>query len=715
MDEKEFYLENIYPKPGKFTWNRSEFLKLTTVGLGGLIVFFKAGNGFGLPLEGDPVKRTLPDDFNAFLQITEEGKVNCLTGKIEMGQGVITSLAQMLADELDVCFDDVNMVMGDTDLCPYDAGTWGSLSIRIFGPAMLTAAAEARHELIALAAKVLNTTTDQLQVKEGVVSKRNDPSIKVSYATLSAGKRIEKMADGKAEPKSFNQHLISGKSIKRSDAVAKVKGSALFAGDYQMPGMLYAKILRPPSHGAKLITVDTSEAKKIAGIIVIEENDIVAVLHENTEVASLALRQIKVEYSFDEKAVSNESIFDYLLNSGAEARIVHEKGDPVIGRKNSLNVFESTFYNSYVAHSPIETHTALAYEENDRLIAVVSTQSPFGVQEMLARELKLPLEKVRVITPFVGGAFGGKAPARQALEASKLTRLCQRPVMVQWTREEEFFYDTFRPAAVVRIASGLDDQQRIRFWDFNEYYAGSRGSDTVYDVPDQCTMSHSARNVHPLGTGAWRAPGNNTNTFARESHIDMMAHSIGMDPLEFRLKNLTDKRMLAVLNAVAKLFEYTPAQGPSGRGFGIACGFDAGSYVAHMAEVKVNTQTGEVEVSRVACAQDMGYCVNPHGSIMQIESCIIMGMGYALTEEVEFEGGAIHTSNFGKYKIPLFSWIPKIQTNILELNEPMQGGGEPAIICMGGVLANAVFDACGARLMQLPMTPVRILEALRKL
>jgi isoquinoline 1-oxidoreductase len=263
----------------------------------------------------------------------------------------------------------------------------------------------------------------------------------------------------------------------------------------------------------------------------------------------------------------------------------------------------------------------------------------------------------------------------------------------------------------VKITSGVDIDGKINLWDYHEYFAGPRGSETVYEVPNQRTTSYSGP-VHPFGTGAWRAPGNNTNTFARESQIDLMASKAGIDPLEFRLNNLKDERMIRVLKAVAELFGYTPAKIPSGRGIGIACGFDAGTYVAHIAEVKVDTKTGMVTVVRVACAQEMGFCVNPQGATIQMEGCIMMGLGYALTEEIEFQGGDIHTSNYGTYKIPRFSWMPKIETRILDNQEAMQGGGEPAIICMGAVIANAIADSAGTRLYQLPMTPERILKAL---
>jgi CO/xanthine dehydrogenase Mo-binding subunit len=318
----------------------------------------------------------------------------------------------------------------------------------------------------------------------------------------------------------------------------------------------------------------------------------------------------------------------------------------------------------------------------------------------------------------VGGGFGGKSNNQQALEAVRLAKLAGKPVQVGWTRAEEFFFDTFRPAAVVKIKAGATESGLISFWDYGVYFAGERGAQQFYNIPHHRTMTYGSgwaapHGAHPFGTGPWRAPGNNTNTFARESHIDRLASQAGMDPVEFRLKNLQDPKMRRVLQAVAEKFGWSPAKAPSGRGYGVACGMDAGSYVAHMAEVEVDKSTGSVRVKRVVCAQDMGLCINPEGARLQMEGSITMGLGYALSEEVRFTGGEIHDSNYDTYTIPHFSWLPEIETVIIDAKDsPAQGGGEPAIICMGAVIANAVFDATDARLRQLPMTPERIKAAL---
>lgn len=691
---------------------RRDFFKLLG---GGIFIFFQPWDPLELFDFQTQQSRSLPTEFNAFLQISEDGMVNCFTGKIEMGQGAITSLAQIMADEIEVPFEMVKMVMGDTDLCPWDRGTNGSQTTRTFSPHMRVAAAEAKAVLMQLGSDYLHVPVSQLVVKDGIISDIKNNKSKVTYGELAKGKKIEKHLDGKPELKDYTKFKYVGKSYLHQDSRVKVTGEAKYSADIQLPGLLHARILRPPSHGAKLLTADVSEAEKIKGIRVVREGDFIAVLSDDRDKVDQAITKIKAVYSFDEINVDDKSIFDRILKADSVANVVSSNGDIETGRKISDSLTESEFHNSYVAHAAMEPHAATAIIEGDKITAWVSTQTPYRVQETIAREMNVPLEKVRIRTPFVGGGFGGKSAHAQASEAVKLAKITGKPVVVAWTRQEEFFYDTFRPAAVVKITSGMDRSGRITLWDYNTYYAGARGSDTIYDVPNAKRTDYGRGSVHPFGTGAWRAPGNNTNTFARESQIDIMASKSGMDPLEFRLKNLKDEKMIAVLKAVADKFGYTPAKNPGSRGYGIACGTDAGTWVANMAEVKVDRNTGHVQVIRVACAQDMGLCVNPQGATIQMEGCITMGMGYALTEEIQFQGGDIKNRTFDTYEIPRFSWIPKIDTVILDRkDQPPQGGGEPAIIGMGAVIANAVFDATGARLYQLPMTPERILAALKK-
>ncbi|MFN8255974.1 MAG: molybdopterin cofactor-binding domain-containing protein [Bacteroidales bacterium] len=710
MEGKDKYNEGLLTKKGSLKLDRRDFLKLAG---GGIFILL-------LPncLSGEN-ENELSKDFNAFLQVGEDGTITCFTGKIEMGQGIHTALAQMMAEELNVQLEKIKMVMGDTDLCPYDAGTWGSLSIREFGPLMVVAVAEAKAVLLELASDKLKVPVNQLEVKDGVVFDTKNNTSTVSYAELTNGKRINKYLSKKPTPEDYNKYTIVGKSANRQDAFLKVTGQAKYTGDLKLPGMVFARILRPPSHGAKLKSVDFSEAEKIEGTKVLREGDLIAVTHENWDKAEEALKLIKAEYTFDELKVDDKSIFEWMLKAETDGKVDASAGDLDAGFKGCDKIVESEFHDPYIAHAPIEPHTALAQFENGKLTVWASAQSPFGLKDDLIREMKLTSDKVRVIVPFVGGGFGGKIDHRQGIEVAKLAKLAGKPVMLNWTRNEEFFHDTFHPAGVIKVKSGMDKSGKLFAWDYHAYFCGTRGTEVIYDIPNFKVFDHNSKNgappVHPFATGPWRAPNNNTNTFVREVQVDIMAHEFGEDPVEFRIRNLKDQKAIDCIKKAIELFGYTPAKGPSGRGYGIALGLDVGTYVVQIAEVKVDKSTGKVNVVRIVCVQDMGLCINPLGATLQMEGCITMGLGYTLAEELLFEGGKILNPSFAKYHIPRFSWLPKIETHIIQrINEPPHGGGEPAIITVGAVVGNAIFDATGARMFRMPMTPERILEALKQ-
>jgi nicotinate dehydrogenase subunit B len=696
------------PEPG--TIDRREFLK--RVG-GGVVVLFTTPPRF---IYGDasPSQASGQAAINAYLRIGEDGRVTCFTGKIEMGQGVITSLPQMLAEELDVPVDRIDMVMGDTDRCPFDQGTWGSLTTRVFGPELRAAGAQARHVLLELAGERLGVAYERLEVRDGVVFDRADRGRSVSYAELTKGQAIARAVMSPAPLKAVGDYRVMGTALNRRDAREKVTGQALFAADIRLPGMLYARIVRPPAHGARLRKLDTSAAAAMEGVRVVQDGDLVAVLHERRDMADRAIERVKADYAVSGPGVDEQSIYEHLMGMAPEGDLVAEGGDLVQGERLASEVFEKTYFNAYVAHAPMEPHAALASMEDGRMTVWASTQSPFGLQRQLSSVLGLAADRVRVITPFVGGAFGGKGPSDQGVQAARLARAAGRPVQVAWTREDEFFWDTYRPAAIVKIRSGLTEGGAPAFWDYRVYFAGARGSAQPYDIPHHRTVAHDRGwhgppGSHPFATGAWRAPAANTNAFAREQQMDIMAEKAGVDPLEFRLRHCSDPKYQGVLKAAAERFGWKPAPGHAGRGVGVACGIDADTVVATMAEVEVDRASGRVHVQRVVCAQDMGLVVNPAGAILQIEGCITMGLGYALLEEQRFQGGEILGLNFDGYDLPRFSHLPAIETVLIDSKDPEpHGGGEPAIITMGAVIANAVYDAVGARLFELPMTPQRV-------
>ena len=684
---------------------------------GGILVVVSLGPD---ALEGQERRRGYPSDVNAYLRIGADGRVTVFSGKIEMGQGVMTSLAQMLAEDLGVPLESIDMVMGDTDRCPWDMGTFGSLSTRMFGPALRAAGAEARRILVQLASEQLGVPADRLLVSGGVVSAKDDPGRKLTYGQLARGQAITRTLEGKAVLRSVAEYSVMGQSPRRLDGRDKVTGAAKYAADVRLPGLLYARILRPPAHGAKLVKADTSAAASLPGVTVVSEPELVAVLHADPEAAEAALGRVKADWTPAPPGADQDGIFDELLAKAPAPEVKGTKGVVEGGPAGGARRTEHTYLKGYVAHAPIEPHAAVATFEKGKLTVWASTQTPFPLRESLATALGLDPSSVRVITPYVGGGFGGKGAGGQAEEAARLAKLTGKPVQVAFSRAEEFFHDTFDPASVVKIASAVDEAGRIVLWDYDVYFAGDRAAELFYDVPNARMRVFggwmgAGSSAHRFAVGPWRAPGANMNVWARESEIDVMAAAAHLDPLEFRLRNISDERMRRCLQEAARAFGWTPAAAPSGRGWGIACGVDSGSYAALMAEVKVDRESGRVKVERVVCAQDMGIVVNPVGATMQVEGCITMGLGYVFSEELQFRGGRLLTENLDGYEIPRFSWLPRTIQTVLVKNDALapQGGGEPAIVPMGGVMANAVFDATGVRLFRLPMTPARLKVALK--
>ena len=688
--------------------SRRDFLKVSG---SGVFIFFTAGPMGTVVMQQRG--RSYPTDFNAYLKIGDDGRVALYCSKIEMGQGIITSMAQMLAEELDVDLDSIDMIMGDTSLCPWDGGTTGSRSTKFYGPPLRRAGAEARAVLMQMASEHLEVPVERLLAKKGMISDSLDQATRVSYADLVRGKQMDRHIPD-VPIKAIADHSVSGKPMKRTDARLKVTGKAIFTSDIQLPGLLYARVLRPPAHGAVLESVDVSGVKTMDGVMLVQEDDLVAVLHERPGMAQHALESITARWTMPEAEVDNGSVFDYLKNAAPGGRVHVEKGDVREGRAGSGLEVKSEFYTHYIAHAPMEPYSVLAHVEDEEVKVWASTQAPFRVQRTVADTLGIPEERVRVITPFVGGGFGGKKSGQQISEAVSLSKISGRPVQLAWSRGEEFFYDAFRPAAVVRMESGLDADGRISFWDCDLLYPGTRSSEPIYNIPHYSVTTTGGGNVHPFSTGAWRGPGSNTNVFAMESHTDMLALAANMDPLTFRLKNLSDQRMIRVLRAAADACGYEFGKGPSGKGYGICCTNYLNSYVATIARVAVDRSTGRVKVEHVVCAQDMGEIINPMGARLQIEGGITMGLSAALFEEIDFSGGEVRTKNFDAYQITRFSDAPAIKVVLIDNPEiPPQGCGEPAITTIGAALANGIFDAVGARVRTLPMTPERILAALK--
>jgi CO/xanthine dehydrogenase Mo-binding subunit len=691
---------------------RRFFLQATTAGA---LTFF-----FTTPVGSAPVvptrPGTYPEDFNAYLKISADGRVGCFVGKTELGQGAMTVLAMLVAEELEVDPAQVDMLLGDTDLCPWDMATGGSLTMWHTAPVIRGAAAEARAVLLGMASKTLGAPAADLALKDGAIWVKATPKRRTTFGELVKGRKMERHL-GKVKLKPLSECTVIGRRIPRKDALAKITGAAKYAGDLRLPGTLHACVLRPPAHGLKLATADTAAAERVPGVRIVRDGTFLAVLHPQPDTARTALALVKGTFEGAELDVDDGRIYQYLVDKAAPGqRVMISRGDLAAGEKRAATVVEGEYRNAYESHATLEPHTSIAKWEEGRMTVWASTQSPFVLRDAVAEALKLGQDKVRIIAQFVGGGFGGKLAGPEAVEAARIARQVPGvPIQVAWNREEDLFLDSYRPAAVVKIRCGLDaGRGAITFWD-NIVAGVSQGeAEFVYDMQTNRYQAPAVPDLHPLKIGAWRAPNAHTNAFARESQLDALAAKAGLDPVTLRRRLANDARLLRLLDLALETFGWEPAPGPTGRGIGLACGAWRQALVVAVAQVAVDKATGKVRVERFLEAVDVGLVVNPDGARQQVEGAITMCIGQALSEEIRFKGGRILDKNFDTYLLPRFSAIPRIQVVFVD-NATMatQGIGEPPVVPVAAALANAVFDATGARVTHVPFTPERVLEALK--
>lgn len=682
----------------------------------GALTFF-----FTTPVGSAPIQPTrpgaYPEDFNAYLKVSADGRVGCFVGKVELGQGAMTVLAMLVAEELELDPAQVDMLMGDTDLCPWDMPTGGSLTMWHTAPVLRGAAAEARAVLLGMASKTLGAPVADLTLKDGTIWVKAVPERRTTFGELVKGRKLERHL-GKVKPKPLSECTLIGRRVPRKDALAKVTGAAKYAGDLRFPGTLHACILRPPAHGLHLAAADTTAAERIPGVRIVRDGTLLAVLHPQPDTARKALSLVKGTFEGAEPDVDDVRIYQYLVDKAAPGqRVMISRGDLAAGEKRAATVVEGEYRNAYESHATLEPHTSVAKWEEGRMTVWASTQSPFVFRDSVAEALKLPTDKVHIIAQFVGGGFGGKLVGPGAIEAARIARQVPGvPIQVAWNREEDLFLDGYRPAAVVKIRSGLDaGRGAITFWDSTVAGVSQGEAELPYDMQANRYQAPAVPNLHPLKVGAWRAPNAHTNAFARESQLDALAAKAGVDPVTLRRRLITDARLLRLLDQAVEAFGWEPAPGPTGRGIGLACGAWRQGLVVAVAQVAVDKTTGKVRTERFLEAVDVGLVVNPDGARQQVEGAITQGIGQALSEEIRFKGGRILDQNFDTYLLPRFSAIPRIQVVFADnATTVTQGIGEPPVVPVAAALANAVFDATGARVTHVPFTPGRVLEALKR-
>jgi isoquinoline 1-oxidoreductase len=361
-----------------------------------------------------------------------------------------------------------------------------------------------------------------------------------------------------------------------------------------------------------------------------------------------------------------------------------------------------TYTVAYIQHAPLEPRAAVAEWQGDKLTVWTGTQRPFAVRDELAAAFRILPENVRVLVPDTGSAYGGKHTGDAAIEAARLAKAAGKPVKVVWTREEEFTWAYFRPAGVIEITSGAHRDGTITAWEYHNYNSGPAGIDVPYNIPNKLIQFHPIDNP-PLRQGSYRGLAATANHFARESHMDELAHAINMDAMQFRLKNTTDERLRAVFEAVAEKAEWGKQKSSANRGFGLAGGFEKGGHVATIAEIELRSDKS-VRVVRVVEAFECGAVVNPDGLRNQIEGSIVMGIGGALFESIGFDNGRILNANFSQYRVPRFNDMPKVEVVLVDRkDQPSAGAGETPIVGVAPAIANAIFAATGERLRTMPL------------
>jgi nicotinate dehydrogenase subunit B len=695
----------------RFALERRDFFKLLGAGIAIIAVAKDLPAQETAPGPKAFHNEELPKEIGAWLHIGEDGTVTGFVGKAEMGQNVRTSLAQTIADELGVTFGNVRMLLGDTALTPFDMGTFGSRTTPTITPLLRRMAAAARQLLLEEASKKWHVPADRLTAGVGKIT---DPASgrSLRYAELAREDLVAHHTAPETPSKPASEWTIAGKPVPKADGRAFVTGSHLYSSDLRPEGMLFGKVLRPPSFGATLISYDDSGAKALPGVVLVRDGDFVGAAAPTVAAAEAALAALRVQWK-EVPQISDQEIFSYLKNNAQPShddRFRQTKGSISEGMVAAKHKLETTYTVAYIAHAPLEPRAAVAQWTDGKLTIWMGTQRPFAVRDDLADIFHISEKDVRVIVPDTGSGYGGKHTSDAGLEAARLARASGgRPVKLVWTREEEFTWAYFRPAGVIEVKSGIAGDGKLTAWEFHNYHSGMSGMETPYMVANQHTEYHQVPLV--LRSGSYRGLAATANHFARETHMDALAQAASIDPLEFRLRNLDDPRMRAVLEAGAKNFGWPRQKSAEGQGFGVAAGYEKGSYVATFAEVSVDRKAGVVLVKKLVEAFECGAIVNPNGLRNQVVGALIQGLGGALFEAIQFQNGRITNAHFASYRVPRFRDIPEIEAILLDRKDiPSAGAGETPIMAIAPAIGNAFYDATKVRLNSLPLQPEHFLS-----
>jgi len=627
-----------------------------------------------------------PTALSAWLHIGETGLVTVYTGKVEVGQNSRTALTQAAAEELRAPVESIRLVMGDTALTPFDMGTFGSMTTPRMGPQIRKAAATAREMLVDLASQRWMVARSAITVANGRVTAG---SRSAGFGELSNGQKLTRTIPTSAALVPAADWKVSGTSVPKVNGREIVTGAHKYAYDIRRPGMQFGKVLYPPSYGATLVSFDGSEAENLTGVKVVREGNFAGLTAPDPLTAEKALGVLKAEWKELTAEADSKDVYAYFRRTAQNA--------PPAAAQPPV-----TYTIAYIAHVPLEPRAAVAEWEGEKLTVWTGTQRPFGVRSELSTHFKMSEDQVHVLMPDTGSGYGGKHTGDAALEAARLAKAVGKPVQRNWTREEEMTWAYFRPGGVIDVSARLNPDGTIAEWEFHNYNSGPSGLQTPYAIANKREQYHPSRT--PLRQSSYRGLAATANHFARECYMDELAHTAKLDPLEFRLKNIQDDRLRAVLVAAADKFGWRSRQKTAGHGFGLAAGLEKGGYIATCAEVSVTN--GVVKVLRAATSFECGAIVNPEHLSNQVEGALVMGIGGALFEHIQFAGNRILNPRLSLYRVPRFNDMPRIDCVLIDRKDiPSAGAGETPIVGIAPAIGNAIFDATGQRLRSMPLAP----------
>ncbi len=726
-------------------------------GSGALIVSFSLSEAFAQDQAAPPPAPKPPGSLakepylDSWIRIDSDGSITVFTGKAELGQGVKTAIQQIAAEELDVPFASLKLVTADTGRTPNEGYTAGSNSMKDSGTAVQNAAAQARQLLIAEAARRLNVSEENLKAENGAVIAPDGQ--RLGYGDLVAGDMLHVQAQAKSKLKDPATYKVVGQSVPRVDIPAKVTGGAAYIQDMRLPGMVHARVVRPPSYGAELIECDTSAVEKLPEVIkVVRNGNFLAVVANKEFQAIKAMGALSAAAKWQEKPnlPKQDDLPHFLVNLPSQDSTIFEQGDPSVAGQNTI---EATYTRPYQSHGSIGPSCAIAQSNSDGMTVWTHTQGVYPDRAGIAEMLRVPPASVRLIHVEGSGCYGHNGADDAAADAALIAReLPDVPVRVQWMREQEHGWEPFGPAMVTKLKASLDASGTITAWHFEVWSnthsmrpggagsmlaaqhmansiavpapkplplpegGGDRNAIPIYKFPNAHVVHHFIPAM-PVRISAMRALGAYHNVFSIESFMDELANLAGADPVEFRLKHLDDPRGRAVIEKAAQGFGWHKGQkAPPERGFGFAFARykNLAAYCAIASEVEVNREIGRPRLVRAVAAVDSGQVVNPDGLTNQIEGAILQSMSWTLYEAVTFDDTRITSIDWQTYPILRFDAVPeKIDVHIINRpGLPFLGSGETGQGPAAASIANAIANATGKRLRDLPLTRKKIKDAI---